>query len=98
DFTKRAPRLSRFAMVFEVADTSYAKDRSWKWRRYAASRIPVYGILDLNGRRLQVFTNPAGRGSSARYDVETSYAADEAARVVVAGQEVGRFRVREVLP
>lgn len=98
DYTRRTPDLNRFALIIEVADSSYGKDRSWKWRRYAASKVPVYGILDLNARRLEVFTRPTGRGASARYEDVALYGPDDQAPVVVDGSEVGRFRVADVLP
>lgn len=98
DYTQETPNLDRFALIIEVADTSYAKDRSWKWRRYAASGVPYYGILDLNKRRLEVFTQPTDRGKAARYEALTVYGPEDEAPVVVDGVEVGRFRVAEVLP
>lgn len=98
DYTRRTPNLNRFALIIEVADTSYGKDRIWKWCRYAASKVPVYGILNLNDRRLEVFTDPIGRGKSARYESETVYGPDDVMPVIIDGAEVGRFRVGDVLP
>jgi Uma2 family endonuclease len=98
DYTRQTPNLNRFAVLIEVADTSYGKDGTWKWCRYAASKVPVYGILNLNDRRLEVFTNPVGRGKSARYEVEATYGPNDEVPVIVDGAEVGRFRVGDVLP
>ncbi len=98
DYTRTTPNLNRFALIIEVADTTYDKDRHWKWRRYAASKVPFYGILDLNARRLEVFTRPAGRGKSARYEDVAVHGPDDEVPVIVDGIEVGRFRVNEVLP
>jgi Uma2 family endonuclease len=55
------------ALVIEIADTSYAEDRSRKLRLYAESLVPVYWILDLNGRRLEVFSDPTGPADQPRY-------------------------------
>ena len=41
------PRAADLAVLIEVADTSYAKDRGSKWRKYAASKILVYWIVNL---------------------------------------------------
>jgi Uma2 family endonuclease len=97
-YKRQTPNLNQFAFIVEVSDTSLDKDRSWKWRRYAASRVPVYGILDLNARNLQLFTNPVGRGRSARYEAVARFGADDEVPVVVDGREVGRFRLGDVLP
>jgi Uma2 family endonuclease len=98
DFTQQTPNLNRFAFLIEVSDTSFQKDRTWKWRRYAASGVPVYGILDLNASKLHLFTSPAGRGRSARYEAEATCGADDQVPVVVDGREITRFRLGDVLP
>jgi Uma2 family endonuclease len=98
EYTKQTPNLDRFAFLIEVADTSLAKDRTWKWRRYAASGVPVYGILDLNAAKLHLFTNPTGRGRLARYEAEATFGPDDRVPVVVGGREITRFRLGDVLP
>jgi len=46
--------------IFEVADTSLAKDREVKKYIYAGSRIREYWILNLNHDCLEVYTGPPG--------------------------------------
>lgn len=46
-------------LVVEVADTTLDKDTTVKAELYAESAIPEYWVLDLNGRRLLVFRDPA---------------------------------------
>lgn len=92
----RTPAVT--ALAVEVADTSYALDRTRKSKLYAAAGIPVFWLLDLNRRRLEIFSNPTGQGDQARYDkVETFEESDEAP-LVLDGQEAARFRVSEILP
>ena len=93
-----SPDIKQMPLLIEVADSSYSLDRSWKWQRYAASKVPMYGILDLNKQRLEVFTNPTGRGRKARYELVTTYPAEDEAPMVLDGTEIGRLRVRDVLP
>ena len=59
----RLARARDVALLVEVSDTTYAKDSGPKLRRYASFRIPVYWIVDLNRRIVEVRTGPFGRGS-----------------------------------
>src|SRR5690349_9866930 len=40
-YATRLPRPGDVALLIEVSDTTYHRDRGAKWRRYAAARIPV---------------------------------------------------------
>src|SRR5262249_5979356 len=40
-YATRLPRPDDVALLIEVADTTYSRDRGRKWRRYAAAGIPV---------------------------------------------------------
>jgi Uma2 family endonuclease len=57
------------ALLVEVSDTTYHRDRGRKWRRYVAAGIPVYMIVGLKGADtlVEVWTGPTGRGRAARY-------------------------------
>lgn len=46
-------------LVVEVADTTLRVDVTGKAEQYATAGIQDYWVLDLNGRRLLVFRNPA---------------------------------------
>jgi Uma2 family endonuclease len=100
DYTGRTRTPSDAALVIEVADTSYAYDRHQKSITYAASGVPVYWILDLNRRRLEVHTVPVGQKaeSPAYYSQSRIYGQDEEVPIVLDGREIARFAVREILP
>jgi Uma2 family endonuclease len=85
------------ALLAEVSDTSYDYDRYAKRDTYAAARVPVYWIVDLNRRQLEVHTEPTGEGEAAVYARAQIFGPDEVA-LVLDGREVGRFLVREILP
>ena len=63
-YAARHPRPQEIALLIEVSDTTYHRDRGRKWRRYAAARIPIYMIVRLNGpdTHIEVWTGPTGRG------------------------------------
>ena len=66
-YRSKGPRRADLGMLVEVADSSYAKDRGAKWRKYAASGVSVYWIVNLPLRQIEVYTAPSGRGKSAGY-------------------------------
>lgn len=47
-------------LVAEVADSSLPKDRGSKRRTYAKAGIPHYWIVDINGRKVEMMSGPAG--------------------------------------
>jgi Uma2 family endonuclease len=68
-YAARQPRPRDVALLVEISDTTYRRDRGRKWRRYAAAGIPGYMIVHLQGPDtvIEVWTNPTGRGRAARY-------------------------------
>ncbi len=97
DLRTRRPMPDHLALIAEVADTSYAKDRGPKWRRYAAVRIPSYWIVNLPKRQIEVYSEPAGRGQAAEYQGLTAYGVEAEIPVVLDGQPLGRIAVRDLL-
>jgi Uma2 family endonuclease len=98
DYTGRRRTPADAALVAEVSQTSYNYDRYDKWLTYAASRVPVYWILDLNARRLEVHTEPTGGGEAANYARTEFYGPDDEVPLVLDGREIARFAVKEILP
>jgi Uma2 family endonuclease len=92
-----SPSAADLAALIEAADTSYAKDRGSKWRKYAASKIPVYWIVNLPLRQIEVYTEPSGRGKTAAYQVSKVYGEDDEVPIILGGRELGRLKVRDVL-
>jgi Uma2 family endonuclease len=94
EYNARKPGPADVALVIEVSDTSYALDRRIKWTIYGAGGVPVYWLLDLNRRVLEVHTDPSPDG----YRTLHTLGPDEEIALVLDGREVARFPVREVLP
>jgi Uma2 family endonuclease len=98
DYGKRSPAAAEIGMIAEASDSSYATDRGPRWRKYAAARIPVYWIVNLQERQLEVYSNPTGRGKSAAYQDSKIYGPDDEVPVILEGCELGRIKVGEILP
>jgi Uma2 family endonuclease len=96
-YRSKGPRRADLAMLVEVADSSYAKDRGTKWRKYAATGVAVYWIVNLPLRQIEVYSAPAGRGKSAAYRDIKIYGPDDEVPLVLDGRELGRIKVSEVL-
>jgi Uma2 family endonuclease len=98
DFVDRHPGPSDVALLVEVADASLERDRGWKKQIYAAARIPVFWIVNLVDRQVEVFTQPSGPGKQPDYATGQVFAASDAIPVVLDGREVGTIAVSELLP
>jgi Uma2 family endonuclease len=59
DFVAAHPTGAHVVLVIEVARTSQAVDR-WKAQAYAKMGVPVYWLIDLGARRLEVRSEPEG--------------------------------------
>jgi hypothetical protein len=97
DYKSRNPGPTETIIVVEVADTSLHEDRTTKLELYAGSKIAVYWIVNLVERCVEVYTQPRG-GKNPAYRKQTNYGPGDAVPVVVAGKEVGRIPVNELLP
>src|SRR5688572_25103730 len=97
DFATRHPSASDVPLIIEVADTSLARDRGIKLRSYARARIPTYWIVDLVGRKVEVYNDPTSDGSEPRYARPQVYGEDTAVPVILDGINVGEVGVASIL-
>ena len=93
-YKQRFPAHNEIALVVEVSDTTYARDRGRKYRRYARRRIPVYWIVDLTRSLVELYSDPEHR----RYRQCETYLAGDWVPVAIDGQTVGQLPVSGVLP
>jgi len=93
DYETRHPEPGDIALVVEVADTTLAKDRRRR-RTYGPAGIPVYWIVNLPSRRVEVYTGPSPDGYAERVD----YAPGAVIPLVIDGETVGQVAVADILP
>ena len=93
DYGRRSPGPGDVGLIVEIADSSLSEDRK-QALLYARSGIPVYWIVNLVERLVEVRTNPAQGGYGSRVD----YAHGECVPVVIDGIEVGQIAVADILP
>ena len=88
------PEPEDIGIAIEVSDSTLATDRSVKKPLYAAEGIEQYWIVDVNGRQIEVYTDPV-REDYARKVV---YGEDEAIEIVLDGVNFGRLLPTSILP
>ena len=98
DFVGRRITPGDTLLVVEVAESSLDADRGPKLALYAASGTPVYWILNLVDRRLEIYTRPVLQGSSWTYAVTRFFSEGDDAPFEIEGRELGRVSVRALLP
>jgi Uma2 family endonuclease len=96
-YRRRGPRARDLGLLVEVTDSTYPKDRGWKWEKYAGCRVPVYWIVNIPERRIEVYSLPSGRGKAAQYRDCTTYGADQEVPVIIEEREVGRIKVSDIV-
>jgi Uma2 family endonuclease len=62
DYDDHHPTASDVYLIVEVADTTLNRDCNLKAKNYAKSGIADYWVLDVNNRRLYVYTEPTQEG------------------------------------
>jgi len=97
-YRNQHPSPAELALVVEVADSSLACDRTDKGRIYARESIPVYWIVNVVDRQIEVYTDPTGPVSVPVYRRRQDYAAGSSVPVVLDGTTVGTLAVDDVLP
>jgi Uma2 family endonuclease len=96
-YVGRHPGPKDVALVVEVADSSLAEDQTTKLAIYAAARLPVYWVVNLVDRRVEVYTDPRG-GKNPTYRARRDYDPGDAVPVTLGGRSVGSIPVNELLP
>lgn len=93
DYDTRAPLATDLGIVIEVSDSTLALDRSGKGRLYARSGIPVYWIVNVVDRQIEVYGDPNATG----YRTRTDYKPGDTVLIVLDGSAVGTIAVNELL-
>lgn len=97
-FLTRHPSAADAALLVEVADTSRDRDLLDKAAIYAGARVPVYWVVNIPGRQVEVHTDPTGPVESAEYQTVTRYAAGQDVPLVLDGVTVAHIPAADLLP
>ncbi len=94
DYIARHPGPGDVAIVVEVAEATLERDKVLKKRIYATAGIPVYWLINLVNRRIEVYSE----AKSGDYQQCGVYGLDDAVPVTLDGRTVGTILVRSLLP
>ena len=97
-YQDRHPGPEDIALVVEVTRSTVAKDRALA-RVYGPGGIPVYWIVNLPKRRLEVYSHPVPLTPIARvYPAPVILGETESVDLTIEGQVVGQIPVADLLP
>jgi len=86
-------------LVVEVAETKLARARTHKLSMYARAMTPVYWIVNVDARQLEVYAHPVpGARAGGTYPPPTIMGETESVALTIGGQLVGRIAVADLLP
>lgn len=81
-------------LVADVSDTTYPYDRDQKYLALARAGIPVYWIVNLPARSIEVHTDPGPEGYATQRDHDSA----DVIPVAIDGQELGQIAVDDIVP
>lgn len=97
-FVTRHPSPTDIGTLVEVADSTLAGDRSDKGRIYARANVPVYWIVNLIDRQIEVHEQPSGPTAAPAYAKVTTYRIGDQIPLVLDGKVAANFAVQDLLP
>lgn len=98
DYDGRLPVPNEIGIVIEVAHSSLFIDRSEKGRIYASAGIPVYWIINVVDRIIEVYSAPNSSPNPSAYQTRTDYKPGDQLPIVLDGKLVGTVLVSDLLP
>ena len=90
---QRHQEPSQVPLVVEVSSSSLLEDRQMALV-YARGGVPVYWIVNLIDRQVEVHTDPGPDG----YRKVQVFSSDQAVPLFLEGTELGRIAVTDILP
>jgi Uma2 family endonuclease len=97
-YVAQHPHADEIGMLIEVADSTLPGDRADKGRIYARASVPVYWIVNLIDRQIEVYEQPSGPTTAPAYAKATTYRVGDAIPLVLDGSTIATFAVQDLLP
>jgi Uma2 family endonuclease len=97
-YDTRHPDARDVGIVIEVSDTSLAFDRRQKGRIYARAGIPVYWVVNVIDKQIEVYMDPDSAASPPEYRVRQDYRPGDALPITLAGSVASTIPVTDLLP
>jgi Uma2 family endonuclease len=94
----RHPGPADAGLIVEVSNTSLDSDRADKIPMYARDGIPVYWIVNVVDRQVEVFEQPTGASPSPTYGTQRVFKPGDSIPLVLGGANLGTIPVADLLP
>ena len=94
DYEHRIPTADDVGLLVEVSESTLNQDRGKKGTAYARGRIPVYWIVNLIDRQVEVYSRPGKSGYKSRKD----YFPGQQVPLTIGGRKLPPIAVDELLP
>lgn len=98
DYLHRRRTAADVALLIEVADSSLPEDQGEVLESYARDRVPIYWIVNIPGRQVEVYSDPTGPAERPGYRTTRVFPPGQSVPVVLDGREVGQLAVADLLP
>lgn len=98
DYKVRHPGPADVGLIVEAADSSLLRDQRDKARIYARASIPIYWIVNLIDRRVEVYAKPTGPAAVPSYSQFATYQTGDSIPLVLDGATVGLVPANEIMP
>jgi Uma2 family endonuclease len=90
----RLPTAADMGLIIEISDSTLAFDCRDKGRIYARAGIPVYWIVNVADRQVEVYTDPDPTADHTR----TDYRPGDVVPIALDGTAVGTIPVNDLVP
>jgi Uma2 family endonuclease len=98
-YPTRPPAAADVALIAEIMDTSASKDLGANLLAYARAKIPVYWVINIRSRRIEVYSDPVGEGEIPEgYSKSEQFGPGESVVLRLDGCEPIVIPVDQVLP
>jgi len=98
DYVKRHPGGDDIALVVEVSDSTLMQDRDTKKRIYARAGIPVYWLINLIDRQIEVYWEPSGATTHPDHHRRHDYRPGDEVPVMLDEELLSHVAVNDLLP
>jgi Uma2 family endonuclease len=97
-YLARHPTAADVRLIIEVADSSLLRDQRDKTRIYARAGIPIYWIINLVDRRVEVYSQPSGPTAVPAYGTFQTFQPGDSVPLILDGATVAAVPAADLLP
>jgi Uma2 family endonuclease len=93
----RLPTAADIGLVIEISDSTLGFDRRDKGRIYSRAGIPVYWIINVSDRQIEVYSDPDTAANPPAYRARSDFHNGDAVAITLDGAAVGTIAVSDLL-